>query len=531
MAGEEEPTRDTQSFSGYTDLPTEIKMSILAELMGPAIAATSNPRMHLDQSWPFQIQNRPSLDTATLFTDKATSAVAKSVLNTVNKWVAFDITCAHLLLPWACIVVPFFVINPKVPTALPQIIMNVEVRLFHQYSEYGQAMKRFWPKTLSHRQLFLVHVEQLAPFLQQLRIIEFTNSVRLESGRRIILSGGTPSPSDPIATVGDHGLRISIDTYDNYPTHEMKDLLNLFRIFRGSLNQIRIKGIEDTQHALAIERAITTEMTSPLEPYKRIVQMQKLSSELVIRGHLEFAAETLRQAINLFANCQRWASSPSASSATARPFRTKREVAFAVLGQFMLHISRILTEILSSKEEMPEDTPDPASLVEDSPPQLMIDTTSQFSLPPLMKAWLRLVFGLHCIFCRDNSNKDLKFAIITYGIGLIRTAATMVTPSSLNCLPEALKMCDELQLHGNSSRATLLEVEARWRDLFTQNLKLILWHVHVTHVPKLWLDNGVLEDMGKLSDMAPATRARVLVARIWEPASGEETSEDDWYSL
>jgi hypothetical protein len=194
------------------------------DLLRPSAVSDSAPRYHPERPWPYHYQNKPVLDTAMLQVNKSTSSMAKAVLRSRNKWVFFDIECSHLLLPWACFAVRVIVVDTEDTDGLPLGIMTVKVRLYLNWSRNQQRTDSSWPRGTPQRQIFLVEMEHLEVFPQQLRMMKLTNGIRVMPSAFI---QPTTSPLRPLvqAEIGWHGLQMRTDVHGGIPDTNMAKLL------------------------------------------------------------------------------------------------------------------------------------------------------------------------------------------------------------------------------------------------------------------------------------------------------------------
>lgn len=97
----------------FLDLPLDLKINIIEELLGPSIASTVRKRLNTTQPTPFCIRNETRLQPNILRVSNDVFAIANTVLRSIKKWIIFDIDCDHLLLPQATHAVPIYRRRPK----------------------------------------------------------------------------------------------------------------------------------------------------------------------------------------------------------------------------------------------------------------------------------------------------------------------------------------------------------------------------------------------------------------------------------
>ncbi|RYF36950.1 MAG: hypothetical protein EOO38_27035, partial [Cytophagaceae bacterium] len=182
--------------------------------------------------------------------------------------------------------------------------MRVRVQLYRAKHAPERLPIELWPRSKSQRQLFLVHVENVEDFLQEIRVMELVYAIRVKPGTPLRASEASSSSLNTTATVGLNGLRIRVDVHGNYPSHRMKSLLDLFRMFQGPLNEVCIQGFEDTKHALAIERAITKGVNTVdeylVEQFNQLLRFQKMAIRQLCERKGNFAAVACPQGIRLY---------------------------------------------------------------------------------------------------------------------------------------------------------------------------------------------------------------------------------------
>lgn len=103
-----------------------------------------------------------------------------------------------------------------------------------------------WLSRTPKRQMFVVEMEHLDAFLQQIRVMELMHGVHdmpsLQALQRARLDG--------------YALKLRIDVHGGIPDHKMRKLLELFYLFDGPLNEVRIQGCDEGSNIRAIERSI-----------------------------------------------------------------------------------------------------------------------------------------------------------------------------------------------------------------------------------------------------------------------------------
>ncbi|KAF1918610.1 hypothetical protein BDU57DRAFT_535680 [Ampelomyces quisqualis] len=519
----------------FEDLPVDMRMQVVEELLGPPVAATGNLRTVSTQPWPFRLQNRPNTTTDIPRVNQEISTIAKTVLYAFNKWVVFDIDCSHLLLPQAYLFVPFIVVDPEDAASLPLGIMQVRVQLYRAQLTMGLQALQLWPPSKSHRQLFLVHVENFESFLREVRVMELVYATRIMQGTPL-LADATNTLSNTTAKVGQHGLKIRVDVHGNFPSHHMKSLLNLFRMFQGPLNEVCIQGFEDSTHTLAIEQSITkgtnTVETYLTEQMSHFLRFQRIAIVQLCERKSGVALVACPQATRLFKSIA--AQKDSAETLLQGDFDEDK---FIFLSVYALDSHYKTAAIMNYWDDC--EGPDEAELrLAQVPDPILAPNANDFNAPEEIVAWNLLVSGLYCIFCYIPAKKHLGAwtRLTAHGKSIIVRTENMREPTPTALFDKAFEMLDEMRAVG-VKYTDLASVVDKWRGWFAENIKPVVWRVHASIIPKVFRDHGVLTYMTKYADLVESKKAGVwvLVADGWVPDGYDEESEldpiNDWYCV
>jgi len=155
----------------FEGLPVEIQTTILSYVLLTS-SVHSASKAHPTTHNGYLLQTfRPCLDTAILRTNKAMYTLSKNVLDTLNKWIVFDLEDASLAMqPITGMSVPHIFIDPEPETSIPQGIMRVRVKLGLSHSaSLGHWVGSDWPVAVSRRQIVLGAAEDFRDFLIVLR--------------------------------------------------------------------------------------------------------------------------------------------------------------------------------------------------------------------------------------------------------------------------------------------------------------------------------------------------------------------------
>jgi hypothetical protein len=297
--------------SDFHGLAQELLNNVLERLVGPDRPDPTPrvlPKMTVN-SYTWRIRNKPTFDTAILAANNYLHTVSKSCLDITNKWIIFDIDNIHLLLPWIFPDVSVTLIDPEADYAIPEGILQARVKQRLSNSVHATWLQSRFGTSQPRRQIVLVQLHHFETFLQCLRVSEFTDGVRVLPGQ--VFDG---PPYDKItfhkavdadgrdcyiitddrewpaitANAGFHGLSIRVIVNPTYPEQRTKRLLELFRIFHGSLNEVTIIGSSDPLQARSIEASITAPRdaanTSFHEAILHVVKLTRKAGEYASDG-------------------------------------------------------------------------------------------------------------------------------------------------------------------------------------------------------------------------------------------------------
>ncbi|CAO2647078.1 Nn.00g080000.m01.CDS01 [Neocucurbitaria sp. VM-36] len=522
-------THPSNVLSAFESLPPEIMNQVLRELLG----APNLPKGVLDRSkkWPLKLRYVPGFATSMLRTNKGLNAISKSYLDLSNKWIVFDIDNIHLLLPWANITVPLLTVDPDADYAIPEGIMRVRVTLC-AYGSRAMNVSSHIPASVPERQLALVQLEHFEKFLEQIRIMELVNGVRVMPGEEF------PDANDAqiTATQGFHGLNIRVQVNPDYAPHLMKPLLERFRMFHGPLNEVSIVGSSEPQQARSIETSIALprsdgELTMD-EVLMHVVKMIKVANNFAYDGLSMEALETyilIRQMPYQSAISDR---TPWSGWRTINWSRNAFElllVSTATFNSLLEHMEPIfITEYRNADAALyNQRVYDMAALMNHS---LVTDE---------MEGWILLLIGLDFIFRTKVAGLSEDNP---YNIALIRRGMLFIdmTVGYFEHLPDrdtiffrtALQMCVTLRACDIESDKQLLidavhNCAAMFGDLVRKEGRIVKWRVHKSMIPQELIDRGILNHMTNCKVLPPDSMHSLLLVNAYDVEDEEENEDEE----
>jgi len=530
-----------KQISRFERLPEELKLQILEELLRPALKSGAEIRTDSTGTWPLRRQNHMKLETAILRSNKSIAVLANTVLRNSNRWIAFDISCAYLLLTCVRLAVPCIVMDLEDAAHLPFSVIRDKVQFSDRHEQNpSHGMRRHWPNTMPLRQIFLIGVEHLEDFLQQLRIIDLATGYH--GAKRTI------STTKYFTVTAPHdsslGLRMRVDVDGDCPLHITKPLLDLFGRFHGPHNEVCIRGSRDPKHAFGIERSISRGGISredvQLDTKISVVRLQGLIHRSMCAGQTGLAFHPLDQLSRLFGNFSRWSNMFSDLPIPAMILQSQKK--FDIMIRLTVQLHDLIVDLITP-DYLPLPPGDPWPLIQHRPIMAMVSAGTDYNFPVEMIRWLFFLSGLHCIFCFEfgSTASDATRTIILHGVHCIRHTFVVDPAVKEQALfNKASMMCEELDICLRAGvRVVLLETIARWKPYFNKNLKPIFWRIDAPMIPYLcWERAALLDSMTGLKDLSETARERIVLEDGWMPLRLDEngdieerTSEEGIYCL
>lgn len=173
--------------------------------------------------------------------------------------------------------------------------------------------------------------------------MESSHTLRMDPGTVLSMPmpGFTSFRAPIVAAIGLHGLRIQVDIYENLPSHRMRDLLSLFSMFHGPLNEVCIQGFDDSSHWLAVEQSVVEIKTLRhyfiWEQIVHMLQMHKCTIGLLDTDHGDLAQELFPRVELLIRNVALQDSCPGSSIITTSS-SVHMKLLLMVLFVFEIHV-------------------------------------------------------------------------------------------------------------------------------------------------------------------------------------------------
>jgi hypothetical protein len=263
--------------------------------------------------WPLNYGFNPGIQPQLLRLIKSIHTIGSAILYRSNKWIIFDMDCAHLLIGWAKANLGMIIVDPESTQALPSGMMHDRMKLYTQESGYDRAIRLDWPPSLPERQMILVSAGRLPGFLQCLRMTEMANGIRVMPGQTF---RGAGTILEKIAIRSVHGLSLCIHVdSSSYRKSEITSCLEHFRIFHGPLNELFIIGAPEEQQARNIEASISASRAPELETtfselLMHIVQIMALANTRIEQDLLGTVGSLCEQAREMVLNSYKYDKTP-----------------------------------------------------------------------------------------------------------------------------------------------------------------------------------------------------------------------------
>ncbi|KAF1847864.1 uncharacterized protein K460DRAFT_426717 [Cucurbitaria berberidis CBS 394.84] len=500
----------------FENLPPELMNAVLEELLGTSDNPGPRLRHRPDIPELSTLERRFTMETAILRTNKQIHAMAKAYLDLANKWIVFDMDDVHLVLPWACILIPMTIIDPEANYAVPEGIMRVRVKLCLN----GERIIRPSPASQPKRQLVLIKLEHFVAFLAQIRMAELINSVRVMP--RAFFIGDNQGLYN--AMKGFNGLKIRVHVDPNYPHHWMQALLDCFDMFHGPLNEVSIIGSFDAQQARRIETSIALprNVAEPTmyEIYIHIAHRIKLANHFADQGQLV-------SAIRLYDRVRNMTNASNTDRTPWSGWSTKdwSQFPFEALLITVATLNALIISI-GTQENLEYAHMHVAlhhSLVQQI--SLLLDFDD---LGREMEGWILLLSGLHYILharvVGTAYNGPERLLLVRIGMNLLED-----TIGTFEHLPErdnvgfraATYMCTRLRvLDFNPDKTLLFSAITRasifFANRFEQYSRPVRWCVHQSLIPQALVNRGIVEHMQNCSRLTEEQKNQLLLVKVFE---------------
>jgi hypothetical protein len=449
-------------------------------------------------NWPLDCGFNPSIQPQVLRLSKSIHTLGSTILHHSNKWIIFDMDCAHLLLSWAKADLRMIIVDPESTQALPSSMMGVRIRLYIQESGYARAICLDWPSALPQRQTILVTLDDLPKFLELLCITELANSVRVMPGQSFLGFGST---GERTAIRGIHGLSMCIHVDSSYRQSEVTSCLDHFRISHGPLNELSIIGAPNEEQAQDIEASTFALRYSEFETTFSellilVVRLITLANIRIDQRHLANVATLFEQARAMVFNSFLFDKTPYVGGVSSD---NAHESLFELLITILPGAHWMLHDIVRNNFV---NFADAAHAIGSHLCPLTTMLVEQDGLEAEIGAHIILINGLHCIFS-SYVNDRMCIEIIRHGMDLIDETQALVQqmPQTNTILfRTALKMCEMLRLlDEGSGNPTFMEVATTFQRWFKTHMKFIKLRVHESHISQTLRAKGILAMMTKES--------------------------------
>jgi hypothetical protein len=472
--------------------------------------------------WPLDCGFDPKIQPQVLRLSKSIHSLGSAILHRANKWIIFDMDCAHLLISWARADLGMIIVDPESTQALPSGMMRVRIKLYTQESGYERAIRLDWPAALTERQIILVSADDLPKFLESLRIVEFANGVRVMPGQSFNSFDTTVEKS---AVRGVHGLSMCIHVDSFYRQSELTACLEQFRMFHGPLNELSIIGAPDDQQVQEIEASISVSRDPKLETkfselLMHVVRLMTLANIRIDQEHTVAEGSLFEQARAMVLNSHIYDRTPYTGWVKST---NAHESLLELLIISLPGLHWMLHDIVNDGSL---DFADALHAISSHPYPLAALLFEQDGLEAELGAQIILLSGLHCVFSSYVKGRSC-IELFRHGMDLIEETQVLVAqmPHSKVCsgcrkrenacetytdtvppllqtilFRTAYKMCEMLRsLDEGSDAPAFMDVASTFHRWFNAHMKFIKWQVHESHISKTQRNEGILAMMTKVT--------------------------------